>query len=152
MVILSSPASWSPTPRTPAPSPGPLSRPGCPKAQCACVFLSSRWSRPCHALISHHFRKHSLGDCFLGARPLPPGLRGSPRRPVHAFLRCRLWFCRVLPAVISERRAASLECLAARCLRPQSRFQQPCARSYCCRYAPGLSTCRSPFISVSKQN
>lgn len=73
MVILSSPASWSPTPHTPAPSPGPLARPGRPKAQCACVFLSSLWSRPRHVLISHHFRKHSLGDCFSALGLFPPG-------------------------------------------------------------------------------
>lgn len=93
MVILFPPASWPPAPRTPALSPGPFTRPRHPKAQCACVFPSSLWSWPHHMLISsHHFRKYSLGDCFSGARtlphpPPPPGLSGSPHRPVLAFLR-----------------------------------------------------------------
>lgn len=75
----------------------------------------------------------------VGGTVTPPG-SGLPQRPPPASQRC-VCFRRVLPTVISECRAAFLECLAAQCLRLRSLFQQHGARAQHCRYAlasPGV--------------
>lgn len=67
----------------PAPLQGLWQGPGRPKAQCACVFLSSLWSRL--------FPTTSINAAWETASRvlgfLTPGLSGSPRGPVLAFLR-----------------------------------------------------------------
>lgn len=70
---------------------------------------------------------------LAGGTVTPPSSVAAPARPLPASQR-RVCFCRVLPTVISECRAAFLECLAAQCLRLRSLFQQHRARAQHRRY------------------
>lgn len=106
-----------------------------------------RASGPAQAMVPavSHSYSQPPSEVPLGDAPLVGGCHTARR---VAPPQCRVCSRRVLPTVISECRAAFLECLAAQCLRLRSLLQQHRARAQHCRYAPASRLAPSPGGTV----